>query len=113
MPAGLSWHLYLAKKPVPQGIICLEDAGEAGCDHRYICLFHATCCHALMLGINQNRHPFGRKRILDGLRDLRCHGFLCLQAAGKAVQHPRQLGNANHPPVWQIGNVGNPRIGTI
>ena len=62
-----------------------------------------------MLGIHKYGNAFWLKRILNGGRNLSCHGLLSLKPAGKAVQHPCQLGNTDNPAVRHIGDMSPPQ----
>ncbi len=58
-----------------------------------------------MLGLDHNGHAPGAGHLLDRLGDFAGEVFLDLQAAGIHVDDPRDLGQAQHLAVGQIGDM--------
>jgi hypothetical protein len=69
-------------------------------------LMDATSRHAVMLRLDDYPHALRPEDIVDGIGDLRRHLFLDLQALGIDVNHARQLGDAHHAAVWNVGHPG-------
>ena len=75
------------------------DHGDAG-------LVHAARGHALMCGLDHDRHALGLQHFLDGVGDLGVHLLLHLQPPGIGFHHPRQLGDSHHALGGQIADMG-------
>ena len=80
--------LCLHQEAVLQGWVIGKDAREPCCHHANPRLADTAGCHALMLGINDQRDAFRLQNGLDGFCDLCGHGFLGLQAFGKNIDDP-------------------------
>ena len=64
-----------------------------------------------MGGIHYDAHALGLQHLVDGVGDLGRQLLLDLQAMAIDLQHPGELGNADHPPARQIGDMGAPDDG--
>ena len=60
-----------------------------------------------MLGLDHDADALRPQHLLYGVGDLGGHLLLDLQAAGKAPDHPRQFGDADHPVGRQIADMGH------
>ena len=56
---------------------------------------HAAGGHAGVAGFNHHRHALGLKMLPDGVGDLRGQPLLHLQPSREAVQHARELADAD------------------
>src|SRR3546814_3601317 len=61
--------------------------------------------HAGVGGVDDHRDAMRAEMFPDAVRHLGGEPLLHLQAAGKAVQHARQLGYADHPVARKIGDM--------
>ena len=59
-----------------------------------------------MLGLDHHRHAVRLERFHDRLGDLAGQAFLNLGAAGVCLDHPRQLADADDPPLGEVADVG-------
>src|SRR3546814_6858474 len=66
---------------------------------------HPTRGHAGVGGVDDHRDAMRAEMFPDAVRHLGGEPLLHLQAAGKAVQHARQLGYADHPVARKIGDM--------
>lgn len=66
----------------------------------------ASRCHALMLCLDDNRHAFGPKSVLDAIGNQCGHRFLNLEAARKYINDPHELANPDNSVCWDIPNMG-------
>ncbi|CEI19623.1 hypothetical protein PAMH19_5013 [Pseudomonas aeruginosa] len=88
------------------GGVVAEFAEHHRSDHGRVLLFHAAHHHAHVLGLDHHRDAEGAGDLLDRLGDLPAHVLLDLQAAGVHVDDPRDLRQAEHLAVRDIGHVG-------
>ena len=80
------------------GRIVLEEAGELGRQGRGALLLHAAHRHAQMLGLEHHGDAARLQDLVDRLGDLRRHGLLGLQAAGKASTRRASFDRPTTPP---------------
>src|SRR5689334_18901915 len=59
-----------------------------------------------MLGLDHDRHAYRMERLHEGVGDLGGELFLDLEAARENIDNARDLGEANHFPIRDIGDVG-------
>jgi len=58
---------------------------------------NASRCHALVLCLDDNRHAFGPKSVLNAIGNQCGHRFLNLEAACKNINDARELTNPDDP----------------
>jgi hypothetical protein len=86
--------------------IVSECTGHMPGDHSDTRFIDPTGCHALMLGLDDDRDTSRCERLFDTSADLCGHGFLCLETACISINDPCQLANAHHPVFGQISDLG-------
>src|SRR3989338_2132042 len=76
----------------PRGALFTEQPQHARGRHDGILLLHPAHHHTQMPRLDDNPDPFGADLLHERLGDLPCEVLLHLQAAGKNIDHPRDLG---------------------
>ena len=93
------------QKLVP-GLLTLAEAAQHGAGHcPGVLLFHAAHHHAEVAGLADNADAFGVQNSLNRLGDLLRQPLLHLQPAGKHVDDPGNLTQADYLVLGQVGHV--------
>src|SRR5258708_32126833 len=87
-------------------LIVAESAEHSAGDSLRMLLFDAAHLHTQMAGFDDYADTLRSDFFLDGLRDLTGHALLNLQAAGKHIDHARNLAKPQNTFVRQVSNVG-------
>src|SRR6476619_3622542 len=84
---------------------CRESSLAYGCHDVGVRLVHARR-HAVVRRLDNDADALRFQDVMDGVGNLRGHFLLNLQAPGIDVDHARELADADHAAIWNVGYPG-------
>src|SRR6185312_831757 len=106
-----AWSSAQQGKDLRMSRLVLELAAQITRDHADAWRAHATAGHAAMAGPHRYCDAAWLQHAVNAVGDLGGQPLLYLQAPPERFDHPRELGDADHALVRQVGNVDGPGDG--